>query len=203
MLIKKILNRDVPLGGLPFDVGVVVNNVGTAVAVAEAIKIGLPLIKRVVTVTGEKIKNPANLEVKIGTSFKNLVNFCGGILNENTEGGTYLLRMGGPMMGLIQGTLDVPVIKGTTGILVTSAKDIKLDLSRPCIKCGRCVDICPMLLNPSSLGFYAETENWQEMNTLGVMNCIECGCCDYICPAKRSLAETFKLAKKEICAKIK
>jgi len=191
MLIKRILNREVPLGGLPFDVGVLVNNVGTAVAVAEAIKTGLPLIKRVVTVSGEKIKNPENLEVKIGALFKDLVNFCG------IDGGDLEIKMGGPMMGIVEENLDLPVIKGTTGILVTFPSEIKFDLLKPCIKCGRCLDVCPMELNPSNLGLYTESENWKRMHSEGVLNCIECGCCNYICPSKRSLVEAFKLAKRK------
>ncbi len=198
MLIKRILNREVPLGGLPFDVGVVVNNVSTAVAVAEAIKTGLPLIKRVLTVTGEKIKNPQNLEVKIGTSFRDLVDYCGGLSD-----GEIAVRMGGPMMGITQQSLEVPVIKGTSGILVTSPGEIKLTLERPCIKCGRCLDVCPMELNPSTLSVNAENQDWGRMKSLGVLNCIECGCCNYICPSKRSLVEAFKIAKKEICVKNK
>jgi electron transport complex protein RnfC len=202
MLIKRILQREVPLGGLPLDVGVVVNNVSTAVAVAEAIKTGLPLIKRVITVTGEKIKDPQNLEVKIGTSFKDLIDYCGGVIDGEMEQGTCLLKMGGPMMGIVQKDFNVPVIKGTTGILVTSPSDIEFTLLRACIKCGRCLDVCPMELNPSNLGLYAEKENWEKMHSEGVLNCIECGSCNYICPSKRSLVEVFKLAKKEICAKL-
>jgi len=221
MLIKRILGREVPPGCLPFDVGVVVNNVSTAVAVAEAIRTGLPLIKRVITITGEKNKDPQNLEVKIGTSFKDLIDFCGGLLDEPSpfpppqvgrekEKGkgscqdvrSVEIKMGGPMMGIVQKDFNVPVIKGTTGILVTSPSDIEFTLLRACIKCGRCLDVCPMELNPSNLGLYAEKEEWEKMHLESVMNCIECGSCNYICPSKRSLVEAFKLAKKEICAKL-
>lgn len=191
MLIKRILGREVPPGCLPFDVGVIVNNVSTAVAVAQAIKTGLPLIKRTVTVTGEKIENPQNLEVKIGTSFRELIEFCGGIIN----GEEVITSMGGPMMGIVQKSLDLPVIKGTTGILVTLPSEIEFTLERACIKCGRCLDICPVELNPSTLSIYAENQDWETMKKHNVLNCIECGSCNYICPSKRSLVQAFKLAK--------
>jgi Na+-translocating ferredoxin:NAD+ oxidoreductase subunit C len=193
MLIKKVLDRAVPAGGLPLDVGVVVNNVSTAVAVSEAVTEGLPLIKRVVTVTGDRVAKPGNYEVKIGTSLKELLDFCGAKIDDKT-----IVRAGGPMMGILQGNLDAPVIKGMSGILAYTAPDIELDLSRACIKCGRCVDVCPVELLPLYYGFHAEKEQWKEMEKHGVLNCIECGCCDYICPMKRSMVASVKKAKAEL-----
>ncbi|MFH0948313.1 MAG: electron transport complex subunit RsxC [Elusimicrobiota bacterium] len=213
MLIKKILNRDVPLGGLPYDVGVIVNNVSTAVAVYEALYKGISLIKRVITVTGDNCVRPGNYEIKIGTLFQDIMEYCFSLPYPFTCGEPtwlsptpYSLKMGGPMMGILQNNLDVPVIKGTTGILVSAKPDIQSDLSRSCIKCGRCVDACPMELLPLYYAFYvdqvgspvAKKQQWQETKQLGVMNCIECGCCDDVCPAKRSIVGAVKIAKKAV-----
>ncbi|MDD5688442.1 MAG: electron transport complex subunit RsxC [Elusimicrobia bacterium] len=207
MLIKKVTGKDVPLGGLPLDVGVVVNNVGTSFAVYNAVVNGLPLIKRIVTVTGEKIKNKLNLEVKIGTPVSEILDYCGADLKD----GDYVLKMGGPMMGLLQKSLEVPVIKGTTSLLVTKKPDIKLSSERSCIKCGRCVDVCPMELYPLYYWYYknsksqnvkAELDNTgldilNSKSKHGATNCIECGCCEYICSSKLPLIDNIKEMKKE------
>lgn len=195
-LIKVITGREVPSGGLPLDIGVVVNNVGTAVAVADAIKRGLPLIKRVITVTGNGILEPSNLEVKIGTPFKDVIDQCGGFTDSPGK-----VIMGGPLMGIAQYTLEVPVIKGTSGILVFKEDELKLKEPQPCIKCARCVDACPMVLLPLYLGAYAEKEIWEKCEEFFILDCIECGCCTYVCPAGRPLAQAIKLAKAEITAR--
>lgn len=194
-LIKAILNREVPLGGLPLDIGVVVNNVGTAFAAAQAIKKGLPLIKRIVTVSGSGVARPQNLEVKIGTTFRDVIQECGGYSD-----GIEKIIMGGPMMGIAQYTLDVPVIKGTSGILVLTKDEVNIEEPHPCIKCGRCVDNCPMHLLPLYLGIYGEREMWTRCEDSGALDCIECGCCAYICPARIPLVQIIKLAKREIAA---
>lgn len=188
MLIKRILGRTVPLGGLPLDVGVVVNNVSTAKAISDAINKGLPLIKRIVSVTGEKIKRPGNFEVKIGTLVSDILIYCD-IYNDNT-----VIKIGGPIMGIELKYVDVPVVKGTTGIIAIEKPDVELQLS--CIKCGRCVDVCPMELTPSYYVLYGKEEKWKDMEKYKVFDCIECGCCENICSSKSSLVSVIKKSKK-------
>ncbi len=192
-LIKAITGREVPLGGLPMDVGCVVHNVGTAYAVYEAVAKGKPLIERVVTVTGTIVKNPKNLRTRIGTTFAQLIEECGG----TTEKVGKLIN-GGPMMGIAVETDQVPVIKGTSGVLVLSQKEVSYSQPRPCIYCGRCVDICPMGLMPNVIGNLAEKERFTETKDYGVLDCIECGSCSYVCPAKRNLVHLFKYAKAKL-----
>lgn len=190
MLIKAVLNREVPTKGLPLDVGVVVINVGTAMAVTEAITSNIPLIKRVVTVTGSGIKEPKNLLVRIGTSFKDIIDQCGGLTED-----AYTVLMGGPMMGISQSTLDVPIVKATSCILVLSKKDVTEEKIYPCVKCARCVDHCPMYLMPTRLAAFSENANYSEFEEWGGQDCIECGCCVYVCPAKIPIVQWVKLAK--------
>ncbi len=190
MLIKAVLNREVPRGGLPLDVGVVVANVGTAVAVCEAVRDGKPLIERVVTVTGHGVKDPGNFLVKIGTPVSDLVRQAGG-----TGGSVGRLIMGGPMMGIALSTFDVPVIKGTSGMpVMTEASELKAEYL-PCIKCSFCVRVCPIHLLPSTLSVIAEVKKWEQAEKYGVFDCIECGCCDFVCPSKRPIVQWVKTAK--------
>lgn len=151
MLIESVLKRKVPAGGLPMDVGVIVNNVATALAVAEAVTEGKPLIERITTVTGDGIANPKNLITRIGTPFSDLIEFCGGVKDETT-----LVFMGGPMMGLAQYDLQIPVIKATGGIVCNTSRQIKMVEHFPCIRCGACVDVCPMYLLPTRLAKLTE-----------------------------------------------
>ncbi len=187
MLIKRVMGRKVPSGGLPADVGVVVSNISTVKAISDAIQTGMPLVERVVTVTGEHIKNPGNYIVKIGTSVKELIEHCGGITGDDVT-----VKMGGPMMGFTLTDLDVPVLKGTNGIIA-----VDTDHTEPvaCIKCGRCVDVCPMELTPLYFQKYADEENWQGMKDRNVMDCIECRCCEYICSSKIPLVQKIKAGK--------
>jgi electron transport complex protein RnfC len=195
-LIKAILNREVPSGGLPFDVGVVVQNVGTAFAVYEAVVKGKPLIERVLTVSGDAVKEPKNVLVRIGTPFADVIEYCGGLPAE----GDYKVIMGGPLMGLAQYTLEAPVIKGTSGILVIR-KAVSREKGDFCIKCGRCVDACPVYLMPYRIGDYAEKDNFAMADKFGVKDCIECGCCAYVCETGRPLIQLFKYAKVNLRAK--
>ena len=187
MLIKRVMGRQVPSGGLPADVGCVVGNVSTAKAIADAIRTGMPLVERVVTVTGEKIKKPGNYIVKIGTSIKALVDYCGGTTDEDV-----IFKSGGPMMGIDLPELDVPVIKATNGVIAIEP-DVSQEVA--CIKCGRCVDVCPMELSPLYFSKYADSENWLGMKEKNVMDCIECRSCEYICSSKIPLVKKIKAGK--------
>ena len=187
MLIKRVLGRSVPSGGLPADVGAAVSNVSTVKAIADAIKTGMPLIERVTTVTGEHIANPGNFIVKIGTSASELVAACGGIKDEKA-----VVKAGGPMMGFVQDTLDTPIMKGSNGIIAVSG-----DVAEPqeCIKCGRCVDVCPMELKPLYFVKYAGTQDWASCKEKNIMDCMECRCCEYICSSKLPLVTMIKMGK--------
>lgn len=195
-LIKAILNREVPSGGLPMDVGVVVQNVGTASAIYRAVHDGMPLIERVTTVTGPGINVPKNLRVRIGTPFSELIDYCGGFKGKRGK-----VISGGPMMGMTQYSLEVPVIKGTSGILVFRDEDLRLTDSHPCIRCGKCVEACPMQINPSLLGVYVEAGGMDELESNRILDCIECGSCAFICPAARPLVHLIRFGKAEVMAR--
>lgn len=195
VLITTLLGREVPSGGLPMHVGVVVNNVGTAQAIARYFRTGLPLVERVVTVTGSVVREPSNLLVPLGSSFASVVEACGGFSEPPAK-----VIMGGPMMGLAQYTLDVPVVKGTSGILVLSAAETGYEVPREpvCIRCGRCVQACPMNLIPTYLATYAHRERWADLERLHVNDCIECGCCVYTCPTRNPMVQLIKVGKAEL-----
>ncbi len=197
-LINAATGRVVPSGGLPMDVGVIVNNVGTAAAVANAIQTGMPLVERIVTVTGSAINTPKNLLVKIGTPFNDIINQCGGY--KGTPG---KIIMGGPMMGLAQFTDEVPVIKGTSGVLVLNEKEARIPEPNPCIRCGKCVDICPVNLQPLFISQLSLKGKYDDTQKYHVLDCIECGSCSFICPSKRPLLQSIRVAKKEVIAKRK
>jgi Na+-translocating ferredoxin:NAD+ oxidoreductase subunit C len=191
MLIKVLVNREVPLRGLPMDVGVVVHNVATAVAVYEAVRYGMPLIERAVTVTGDAIREPKNLLVRIGSTVADLVEECGGFSQEPGK-----IIMGGPMMGFALPSLDMPITKGTSGIIALSKQTVLHNEEfGPCIKCGRCIDVCPMGLIPSILGVFGEKGFYDEAKEYRVHDCFECGSCAYVCPSKRPIVQFIKLAK--------
>ncbi|MFO7951975.1 MAG: electron transport complex subunit RsxC [Bacillota bacterium] len=193
MLIYATTGRTVPSGALPFEVGVVNHNVGTAVAVTEAIREGKPLIERVLTVTGAGVNKPANLKVRLGTLAGDILDYCGG-LNESV----LKLITGGPMMGFAQPSTDVPVIKGTSGILALTAEDAYLTESSPCIRCAKCVNSCPVQLMPTSIAQAAEHGDYKRAEKLHALDCFECGCCAYVCPAKIPLVQWIKIGKAKI-----
>lgn len=191
MLIRATVGREVPPRGLPMDVGVVVQNIGTAVAIYEAARYGKPLIERVVTVTGEGIKEPKNLMVKIGTLVSDLIEECGGFKSEAAK-----VISGGPMMGFAMYSLDVPVTKGTSGVLVLPEEGVvHAEEFGPCIRCGRCIDICPMGLMPSMLSVLSERGFYEETKDYNLFDCFECGSCTYVCPSKRPIVQFIRLAK--------
>lgn len=194
MLVKRLTGRQVPLGGLPLDVGIVVSNVSTCYAVYEAVCRGLPLTRRVITVSGLDVARPGNYEVRVGTPIREvLARACDrapdALLSDR------VIRMGGPMMGLAQSSIDAPVVKGTSGLTVLPQAEIEPDDQRRCVRCGRCVAVCPMELEPHLLWYYAVREDWETLKKLGVLDCIECGCCEYICASKLPLVSLFKRAK--------
>ncbi|MDY0092174.1 MAG: electron transport complex subunit RsxC [Candidatus Vecturithrix sp.] len=190
MLIKAAVNREVPAGGLPMDVGVNVNNVTGAVAIAKAVRDGLPVLERIVTVTGKGIRDPKNVLVRVGTPIKEVVEFCGGLTSSAKK-----IILGGPMMGIAQTTLDVPVIKATGGILILTAEELSDLKPHACIRCGKCVHACPMGLIPSKLGALVERARYEKLPEYNVNDCMECGCCVYVCPAKRPMVHWIKVGK--------
>lgn len=197
-LIYACLGRTVPSGKLPMHVGVVVNNVGTAVAVADAIEHRKPLYERVVTVSGPGIKNPANYLVRLGTLFQELIEQSGGYQGEVGK-----IIAGGPMMGKAVFTDQVPVIKGTSGILVFRKEDLDREPVRNCVRCAQCVDHCPMYLEPTTIVQMVKRGQLEEAFSLGIMDCIECGCCAYTCPARIPLTQYLREGKQAIRQKQK
>lgn len=192
-LIKAVAKRKVPAGGLPMDVGCVVQNVGTAAAIHDAVALSRPLIERVVTITGHGVAKPVNVIARIGDSFARLVEAAGGYTEKAAK-----LIMGGPMMGISQYTDDVPVVKGTSCILVLDDDAVRIETERPCISCARCVDVCPMNLLPTAIATNVELERWDTAREYGAPDCIECGSCSFICPAKRRIVERIKFGKARI-----
>lgn len=190
MLVKAVLDREVPSGKLPANVGVVVQNVGSAATLAEVFETGLPLIERIVTVSGRGVQRPANLIVPVGTRLRDLLEFCGGTTDDAAE-----ILFGGPMMGLPQRDLDVPLLKGTSGVVVLTEADLRGVETYPCIHCGRCLDACPMFLNPAHLGDLARAGRVEEMETNRLGDCMLCGSCSYACPSNIPLAQLFQASK--------
>ncbi len=195
-LIKAITGREVPSGGLPFDVGSIVQNVQTVFAIKEAIYDGKPLIERVITVSGSGVKEKKNLKVKIGTNAEDIIKYCGGF-----EGDIKKIIFGGPMMGFSSYTLNIPITKGTSGILLFTEKEIKDYEEYPCIRCGRCADACPMYLMPMLIDAYSRIEDFLKAKFYGALDCIECGACAYVCPSKRHLVQSIRFAKSELLKK--
>ena len=197
-IIDAITGRKVPSGGLPMEVGCVVQNISTTKAIAEAILEGKPVYERVVTITGSGIKEPKNLIVKLGTPIQEVIEQCGGF---NGTPGKVIL--GGPMMGPTQYSIEVPIIKGSGGILIMTEEETLAEKVSPCIKCGKCLEVCPVFLQPLYISAYALKSDFSGAEKYSALDCVECGSCSFICPAKRPLVESIRFAKREILAKRK
>ena len=194
-LVPAVTGRVIPAGGLPLDVGVVVINVGTAAAIARAVLRGGALTHRVVTVTGA-VHQPGNVLAPIGAPCRELIAFCGGLKPDAAR-----IVAGGPMMGFALADLDTPLTKGTSGLVVLSREDIEREAETECVRCARCVDVCPTRLVPTKIALAARHELWDRAEELHASDCIECGCCAYVCPARIPLVQLIKVAKARIAEK--
>lgn len=189
-MVPAVLKRVVPTGGLPLDVGVVVMNVATSAAVARAVVRGKPLTHRVVSVTGDGIKQPKNLLVAIGTPYQSLIDYCGGL-----KASAARVIAGGPMMGFALGNLATPVTKGTSGVVVLTHQDVKREQETACVRCGRCVDACPLQLVPTKLALSSRHKDWDLARKYHIAACCECGSCSYVCPARIPLVQLIRVGK--------
>lgn len=194
-LIKALTGREVPSGKLPIEIGCVVNNVGTALAAYEAVQKNKPLIERVITVTGKSVKNPCNLLVRIGTPTSQLIEKAGGLPEDTGK-----IISGGPMMGKSLNSMEVPIVKGTSGILIMNKKEAKRCESQNCIRCGKCITVCPMGLEPYILQLLSEQKNYEEVEQHHIMDCMECGSCQYTCPSNRALLDYIRVGKSKVGA---
>ncbi|MDD3995876.1 MAG: RnfABCDGE type electron transport complex subunit C [Bacilli bacterium] len=193
-LIQRITGRKVPPGGVSADVGCCVFNAGTAAAVYNAVVLGLPLTHRIVTVTGDAVARPKNLMVPLGTSFSHLIEEAGGFVMDPAR-----VISGGPMMGTAQHDLSVTTDKTTNAVLCLAAGDLPApQREQVCLRCGRCVDVCPMRLAPLYIHMYTQRQLWRRVEDLHAMDCMECGCCQYICPARIPLLQSLRTSKFEI-----
>lgn len=196
MIIKVLTEREIPSGKRHSDIGVVGMNVCTIYSVANAVINGIPLIERVVTVAGDAVTEPKNVMVRIGTSFKDVLDFCGGLSKTPEK-----VINGGPMMGYAQGSLEVPVVKGVSGILALTKAELADSKDEACIRCGRCVEVCPIGLIPSMLSTLGKNGKYEEAKEkYGLLNCIECGSCAYVCPANRNVVQYIRYLKSQNAA---
>jgi electron transport complex protein RnfC len=192
-LIKALINREVPPGKLPLDLGVVVQNVATAFAVYEAVQKNKPLFERVVTITGKSLARPGNYFVRTGTPIINLIDAAGG----NPENTGKIIN-GGPMMGKAVNNLMVPVVKGTSGIILFPGEDAKRPEIQPCIRCAKCGSVCSFSQQPYLLMALAERGLWERAEFEGITDCMECGSCSYVCPANRPILDYIRLGKSTV-----
>ena len=190
MLIKAVTGREVPSGKLPASVGALVQNVATTASVALVFETGQPLIERIITVSGRGVRKPGNWVIPFGTKLKDVIAACGGLTEDASE-----IVFGGPMMGLSQASLDVPVLKATGGILVLSKDECKRQDILPCIRCGKCIDACPVFLNPQLMGALARVDRFEEMVENNLGDCMLCGCCSFVCPSNIPLSQLFAMSK--------
>lgn len=197
-LIQAITGKAVPSGGLPIHVGVVVQNIGTALAVYEAVQKNKPLIERVVTVTGKTLRDPSNFMVRIGTPISSLIDLCGGMPQDALK-----VINGGPMMGRALANIDAPVTKGTSGIVIMRNRESLRTPASSCIKCAKCVGVCPMGLEPYLLNKLTRLKRFDDLEPLRITDCIECGSCAYTCPASIPLLDYIRVGKAETMKRIR
>lgn len=189
-LIQTLTGRKVPAFALPSAVGVVVHNVSTTKAIYDAVVLAKPLYEKIVTISGKGIRRPANLRIKVGTRLSDIVAYLGGVTPALSK-----IIMGGPMMGFAVSSLDIPITKTTSSVLFLAEDEIDTTPHSQCIRCGWCLEACPMGLEPKEIGIYVEAGRPQDTGKFGVFECFECGCCAYVCPAKRPLVQFIRLAK--------
>lgn len=194
-LIYACTKREVPSGGLPMDIGLVVTNVATAAQIGKTLKTGMPLIERICTVTGSVIKDPKNLLIKTGTLYSEIIEQCGGFTISPSK-----VISGGPMMGLAQVQLEVAATKGSSGILCMSQDEVDCEEASNCIRCGKCISICPARIQPMFISAFSLKYNYEKAEEYKALDCIECGSCSFVCPARRPLLQSIRVAKKEILA---
>ena len=195
MLIEALTGQEFVITALPADVGCIILNVRTVYQIYSAIVEGLPAVTRVVTVTGDAVAHPKNIKAPLGTMIRELIDLCGGFKEQPVK-----ILSGGPMMGLSMRSIDVPVVKGTSGILCLTAKSAMLKPIRACLRCGRCVEACPMGLVPTVLEPLVRARQYKRFEEEGGMNCIECGSCTYMCPANRPLTQGCRDGKASVTA---
>ncbi|MFO7446427.1 MAG: electron transport complex subunit RsxC [Ignavibacteriaceae bacterium] len=193
MLIKAVTGKEVPPGKLPMDVGVVIQNTGTAVSIHDAVVKGEALTMAALTVSGKGIRKPKNLLVPIGTSIQYVIDYCGGLTED-----AYKIVVGGPMMGVAQYDLNAPVMKATSGILALTKDEVADNPETPCLRCGQCVGVCPLNLIPTKLVRYTQLKNYEEAEQLNITVCMECGTCAYTCPANIPLVQWIRLGKQKV-----
>jgi len=194
MLIKAVMGREVPSGALPSAIGAMVQNVATAANVAAVFETGHPLIERIITVSGRGIRKPGNWKIPFGTKLRDVIEHCGGLTEDAAE-----IVFGGPMMGLGQANLDVPILKANGGILFLSKDECKRQDIMPCIRCGKCLDACPVFLNPQLMGVLAKAEYYEELETeANLKDCMLCGSCSFVCPSNIPLSQLFAMARTQI-----
>lgn len=195
-LIYSVTKREVPSGKLPSEVGCIVQNIDTVVALHRAFNRGRPLMRRIVTVSGGAIKEPQNFKVRIGTSYREVIEAAGGFIEEPAK-----VISGGPMMGLTMYSIDVPIIKGSSSILCLTEEEAAIPYESNCMRCGKCVEICPMALMPNELNRFSLAGDDDAFSKYNGLDCIECGACSYTCPSKRHLLHSIRTTKKNILAK--
>lgn len=195
-LIYALTRRKIPSGKRPTDVSCIVFNVDTIITIDKLFKTGMPDVRRIVTISGSAIGNAKNIYAPIGTLVEHLIDECGGFTSSPNK-----LIMGGPMMGVAQSSIEIPIIKGTNAFLAFCEDEDKIQKNPACLKCGKCVSACPMGLAPVYMNLYAHKKLDEEYKEIGGLDCVECGCCSYICPARVQLAKTFKATKQKIIKK--
>jgi len=193
MLIKACVNREVPPGKLPMDVGVIVQNIGTATAIYDAVVKGEPQLFAALTVTGKGVYTPKNLMVKVGTPIQDVLDYCGGVKENSVK-----VIVGGPMMGIAQFDFSSPVMKATSGIVVLTKEEVNANPETPCLKCGKCIEACPLNLVPTKLSRLSQLERYEEAEELNITTCMECGTCTFTCPANIPLVQWIRLGKQKV-----